>query len=1031
MQTAPGERGMAQKTLENPFEKVTAEQLNHDLLAYLFAKPQAAVYNKLTNRENYIIVGGWGSGKTTLLKYVSFETQMEALKGRISGAEFFGVYIKIGQSGFKPFLKPGGDFKEGGEALFGHYFNLLILERMLSIVICAKDKGWFDISEEEENRLVRKLSSKIPFVRRDTSENTQSKEAMQNKGMACFKNDLENWRLEIETFLNTRDLERDLSYKEVLSVGITSIRTFLDEAVKDIQGSINALSRKRFYILLDECDLLSIGQQRIVNTIIKSRFTTMVFKLASRPPDIKTMETVDEGIGLTDREVKRLYLDEMYDPVSSSYRKLCYSVAEKRLMQYGYPIKDIRKILGKYTVEDEVGKEIIENYLRQKYGNKQRVESKFDEVYKDFKVAAAFQVLRTKRLRKKYGGFDTFVMLSSGIMLHFLELCRDAFTFSFGNAIVREKSGDVGFRKLPLPIEIQNKAAYKVSGDFYNNIEGRAESLKDTSIDMEFGAKIQYIVGVLGGIFRDKLMSFNEPEALRIDITEGKRALDDNLGNPIMQIFERGIAISVFQRCASAPYMPKRIGGTKPPQTYILNRVLAPYFRISPRTRWRTKIPAKAFNKILIIGSSEFAAEILGKRIHKRTKIRKKIRRSSEAVPPKSQLSLSPFQLSETMPILITLGNTIKGKPFEGKTLLLALHFLKDLVPFVESCKKLGATPSETFLLYKRYRYPDRETIEHFLRSQGFKTCPIEEVDTVLEQLQSLRPRGLMKNILVIEDGGYIVPKLHHRFKDLADFTLGAVEQTTRGIRNDRTIKQMKFPVISIPGSKLKAEFEPPNVALAIINNIQNVLPNRNFSGRGALVIGFGAIGQEVAVKLRDMLKMQVSVYDVNSDAMTHANEQGFATEENLKSSVKDKFLIVGATGEKSIGKHEILQMEHNVFLVSASSEQLEFCVEELNALSSREEKLRDNGDEIGTKYVIRNTSKEVNLLADGFPINFWKSESMPNEVSDVIMSLLLIAAVELASGERMEPKIDEQIVNKLSEKYEVSKLFRGFRGLG
>lgn len=43
---------------ENPFERVTAEQLNHDLIAYLFAKPQKAVYDKLVNRENYRVIGG-------------------------------------------------------------------------------------------------------------------------------------------------------------------------------------------------------------------------------------------------------------------------------------------------------------------------------------------------------------------------------------------------------------------------------------------------------------------------------------------------------------------------------------------------------------------------------------------------------------------------------------------------------------------------------------------------------------------------------------------------------------------------------------------------------------------------------------------------------------------------------------------------------------------------------------------------------------------------------------------------------------
>jgi len=996
--------------IENPFEKVTAEQLNHDLIAFLFAKPEKAVYDKLINRENYRIIGGWGSGKTMLLKYISFETQIEALGEKIKDADFIGVYMKTGQSGFKPFLKPGGEFKKGGEILFGHYFNLLVLERILSIIICGKTKGVFNISPVEETKLVNKILSRFSFINNQKTK-LKSKETAQIASLQSMKNKVKSWRLEIETFLNTRDLEEDISYKTVLSVYPTSIRTFLNEVIQDIKSTIKDLSRKRFYILLDECDLLSKGQQKVINTIIKPRFTTMVFKLASRPPDIKTMETIEEGVGLTDRELKRLDLDEMYDPASKSYRDLCYRVAKKRLERYGYPITDIRKILGKYRVEDEIGKDKIESYIRKKYPNRQRVNQKFNEVYKDFKVAAAFQILREKRLKKKYAGFETFVMLSSGIMLHFLELCRDTFVFSYGKYIICDKNGNISFTQIPLPVEVQNKAAEKVSEDFFNNIEGRAQSLKDTRIDMEFGGKIQYIVSVLGGVFRDKLMTFNEPEAARIEIPEGKTSLDNSLENPIRQIFETAIAISVFQK--SKPYMPKRYGGIRPP-TYILNRILAPYLRISPRPRWRTKIPASVFNKILKVKPDEFKREVLGRKKEKRVKIKE------EKVIPKSQLTLPFFQEFEDMPVLIYLRNKIKGRPLQGKTLLVLLHFLKDLVPFIDSCKKVGACPSSTILLYKNYEYPYKERIKLFLEKEGYRVYPLEQLDNVLKQLESEEAN----DVIVIEDGGHIVPKLHKDFKSLADCTLGAVEQTTKGIRNDEKIDKLLFPVISIPGCKLKDTFEPPHVARAVVNNIQKLLPNKNFSGRKALVIGFGRIGRQIALHLRDTLKMQVSIYDLDKDKLVEAQQYGFDTKENLEIAVKGKFLIVGATGETTIRRSEILAMEHNVYLISASSEQWEFCIPELEALSSDKVDLNINGEKIGTRYKIRNTEKYVNLIADGYPVNFWKMESMPNEVSDLIMSLIFISAIEIAVNRSLPSQINYDIINKLAERYELSKIY-------
>ena len=157
------------------------------------------------------------------------------------------------------------------------------------------------------------------------------------------------------------------------------------------------------------------------NTIIKQRHTTMVFKLAARPPDVRTRETIDEGVALTDREVSTMYLDRMYDPASKSYRDLCRRVAEKRLERCGYETRDIRKD-GSYTIEDQVPKHLIAAYLRRHYPNKERVKSKFDVVYKDFKTAAVFQMLSAKGVKRTYAGFETFSMLSSGIMVHFLNL---------------------------------------------------------------------------------------------------------------------------------------------------------------------------------------------------------------------------------------------------------------------------------------------------------------------------------------------------------------------------------------------------------------------------------------------------------------------------------------------------------------------------------------------------------------------------------------------------------------------------------
>jgi S-adenosylhomocysteine hydrolase len=1009
------------KPIENPFEKVTVEQLNDDysLIAYLFAKPEQAIFNKLVGRENYIIVGGWGSGKTMLLKYLAVETQIEDRSVGIQGvrtSDFIGIYIKPGRGPFKPFLKPGGEFKDGAEILFGHYFNLLILERILSTISYLRDKSLFAIDPKIEKKLAIKIFRIFSVVKKSSQIGFSSGTTVEVSDLITLRNNVASYRYEIETYLNTRDLEKDIPYETKLSIRPTNIRTFLDEIINDIKGHISEISQKRFYLLLDECEQFSKGQQKVINTLIKQRLTTLVFKLASRPPDIQTIETIDGGIGLTDRECKRLSLDREYNPTSASFKKLCRDVARKRLEQYNYSITDIRTILGDYTVDDEIGKDEIISHLKNKYPTKKRIKKNLGAVYKDFKVAAAFQILSERRMQKKYAGFDTFVMLSSGIMVHFLELCRDSFNLSSGKHIICDRSAKISFKQIPLQIESQDKAAKTISENFYQDIKGRAESLKDAPIDMEFGGKIKYIISVLGGIFREKLMSFNEPEAARIEIPEGISSLDNKQGNPIRQIFETAIEISVFQE--STPYMPKRMGGIRPP-TYILNRILAPYLSISPRPRWRTKITAAILNKILTVNADEFKSDVLGrkKKKDKVEKIKKQISREKE------QLTLSLFPTpEENMPVLVYLSNKIIDEPFKGKILLVLLHFLSDLLPFMEACKKAGASPNDTIIFYKDYLYPKKGEIKSILEEKKYKVYSTMEIENVLKELAS--EKGA-KPIIVIEDGGYIVPYLHkEEFEGLGNITLGAVEQTTRGIRNNQLIKTLLFPVISIPGSNLKDTFEPPHVARAVVSNIQKLLPNINFSSRHVMVIGYGSIGEQISLFLRDTLKMSISIYDTDLTKLVKADQHGFKTEKNITSGVKDKFLIVGATGETVIGRSEILAMAHNVYLVSASSEQWEFCISELDALSSERANLMRDREKIGTRYKIRNTEKYINLVADGYPINFWKSESMPNEVSDLIMALIFVSAIEIANKSSLTRVIDSDLCNKLAERYEISKIY-------
>lgn len=379
-------------------------------------------------------------------------------------------------------------------------------------------------------------------------------------------------------------------------------------------------------------------------------------------------------------------------------------------------------------------------------------------------------------------------------------------------------------------------------------------------------------------------------------------------------------------------------------------------------------------------------------------------------------------EISETMPVLSYLRERVDTEPFKGKGFIIILHFLKDLIPFMKCCEKFGLDPSETILFYKEYLYPHRRSITDYFE-KNYSVNSLDSIDEVLSKFQETCQNN-WKPIIIIEDGGYVVPRVHTDFKALGKQTIGAIEQTTRGVRNDKEIEEFEIPVISVAGSDLKNQFEPPHVARAVIKNIQQLLSEINFSSKSALVIGYGSIGKEIAIKLKDSLGMNVTISDQDPNKLVGASQDGFMTAE-FPDAVKDKFLVVGATGETSIRRRELLAMNHNVYLVSASSDQKEIGLTELEALKSNKEELVSKGKKIGTRYVIRTTTKVINLIADGYPINFWAEESMPNQVSDLIMSLILVSAIELAQNYRTLPKdISSDKVNEYADKYELSRLY-------
>jgi len=379
----------------------------------------------------------------------------------------------------------------------------------------------------------------------------------------------------------------------------------------------------------------------------------------------------------------------------------------------------------------------------------------------------------------------------------------------------------------------------------------------------------------------------------------------------------------------------------------------------------------------------------------------------------------------DAMPLLQTFANSLSREHgnnlFNGMTFLVALHFLKDLIVFLESCKKLGLEPGNSHLFWKDYLYPHKDVIISYLEDLGYKVHPLTELRDVLQSQQNS-----MNDVLVIEDGGYIVPSLHRTFTNILEKTIGAVEQTTKGIRRDREVANLAIPVLNVAEAEIKKCVEPPYVADAAVHNIEALLPD-SLRGKEIALMGLGAIGREILERLKNQAR--ITVYDPDTIRRIEARVRGSVSAVgSAADAVRNKFLVIGCSGETSIKENEIRSLQHDTYLVSVSSDQVEIDINCLEDSSGEPNDCLKDSNKIGKSYELTGGRHcKVHLLADGYPVNFWNKDSMPNQVSDLILSIIFLSAVELVK-QRNEDIKGIQNVDTIVIKYGIAERYEKIR---
>ncbi|MFD6334849.1 hypothetical protein ACFWGI_35470 [Streptomyces niveus] len=367
------------------------------------------------------------------------------------------------------------------------------------------------------------------------------------------------------------------------------------------------------------------------------------------------------------------------------------------------------------------------------------------------------------------------------------------------------------------------------------------------------------------------------------------------------------------------------------------------------------------------------------------------------------QLPFSATEIAATvseLPLTSRLADRWPDKPLAGVGILLTIHHMRDFLVLVDSLLALGVDPAHMTVIDKEYPYAHTHRVDaHLVRRHGIAVWRYRDLSQgIADHLE--RVSAAAKRSVVMDDGGYVMPLVLRDFPDEAGHFIGLVEQTTSGIRKVEGLR-LPQPLFSVAESDLKGMIESYGIADAAVRNALRLLPDEKFEGQAALVLGFGRIGREVARVLTGR-RMRVAVFDSDITRLVAAHEEGFLTGRPLDDLVRGHRprLVIGCTGGRSFGLQQARLLPEGAFLVSTTSRNFEFDLDELHAGSTA----RTNRGLLGTGYQL-DGGPRILVLGHGMPINFHYAESLSNRYVDLVLAGLAVGAVALAGGdERLRP---------------------------
>lgn len=615
---------LVENSYRNPFSDYNANTMDSEQITDFWENPFENYVLDITEKEvaserkPLVFTGGRGTGKTMLLKH--FDLSSEIVRAQKEGKElkeyilengYIGVYIRFDSPLLRGFDGLGLN-NEKWEVIFTHFFEMTVAKAYIDALYRLQEKR--AITEEEGSKILDQIKEIVPM--------TEDTVISASKWFKKEINYVNSFRANI-VFDEVNFLPQKLFTSGMLS----------SEIVKIVKEICPELAHINILVLLDEYENFLEYEQRIVNSIIKLS-DNIAFRVGMRPMGFHTFDTVSENEFIKEKRdyrnillenplikkegdgagyilflkgiaEKRLssvpcfaekgmidlssFLGEKEDPVSEAnkivkgrkkhidvylneiertYKKrkekfritkeqleklLCdenplYEMQNMRMLLKPYPVDFVIKAYSDYCngVESDECKKYANDYVNK------------------YKLAYVFVLRSIYRVEsKQYYGVTDFAYLSSGIAGTFIELCRCAFQYAFFSEKAELFLGHIS-------PEIQTKAARDVGKSELDQVK-RISKVGNYVYNLAINLGRRFIVDHI-----DKRIKYPETNQFSFNsrLLENKSKEDET--------FQAAVMWSVIQKKKDL----QQAGiGKDDEEVYVLNRIFAPVFNISVRTR--------------------------------------------------------------------------------------------------------------------------------------------------------------------------------------------------------------------------------------------------------------------------------------------------------------------------------------------------------------------------------------------------------------------------------------------------------------